>query len=353
LWENTNPISPPHEDYHVTEDMADKAITWMRCHLAVNPDKPFFMWWTPGAVHGPHHVAKEWADKYKGKFDDGWDAFQERTFERQKAMGWIPADTKLAPRPKEMPAWEAIPEDEKAFQARLIEVYAGFLEHTDVQVGKLIDELEARGIRDNTMVIYIVSDNGASSEGMSGSVAELNAQNGIPSTVAEHIAIAEQLGGLDVIGTPKVDNHVNAAWSWAGDSPFRYTRLIAAKESMARASDKHVKQLVKSVEKQYRSFDRSLASKSKRSILRSPTGEVQVSCYLDDLEESIRQLTKRFTGSYSTRTEATEALQRADFMNAYVRDNPQMKGANERDARVQTAWEKGSQGIRNIRQAFA
>jgi arylsulfatase len=232
LWENTNPISPPHvenhEDYHLTEDMADKAITWMRRHLAVNPDRPFLMWWTPGAVHGPHHVAKEWADKYKGKFDDGWDAYQQRTFERQKAMGWIPADTQLAPRPKEMPAWEDVPDDQKAFQARLMEVYAGFLEHTDVQVGKLIDELEARGIRDNTMVIYILSDNGASAEGMEGSVAELNAQNGIPSTVAEHIAIAEQLGGLDVLGSPKVDNHVHAAWSWAGDSPFRYTKLIAA-----------------------------------------------------------------------------------------------------------------------------
>jgi arylsulfatase len=208
--------------------MADKAITWMRRHLAVNPDRPFLMWWTPGAVHGPHHVAAKWADKYKGKFDDGWDAYQQRTFERQKAMGWIPADTQLAPRPKEMPAWEDVPEDQKAFQARLMEVYAGFLEHTDVQVGRLIDELEARGIRDNTMVIYILSDNGASAEGMEGSVAELNAQNGIPSTVAEHIAIAEQLGGLDVLGSPKVDNHVHAAWSWAGDSPFRYTKLIAA-----------------------------------------------------------------------------------------------------------------------------
>ncbi|TWU27970.1 arylsulfatase [Novipirellula artificiosorum] len=169
LWENTTPISTPHpenhEDYHLTEDMADKAITWMRRHLAVNPDRPFLMWWTPGAVHGPHHVAKKWADKYKGKFDDGWDAYQRRTFQRQKEMGWIPADTKLAPRPKEMPAWKDIPEDQRAFQTRLMEVYAGFLEHTDVQVGKLIDELDERGIRDNTMVIYILSDNGASDWG--------------------------------------------------------------------------------------------------------------------------------------------------------------------------------------------
>ena len=232
LWENTTPISLPHvdnyEDFHLTEAMADKAITWMRRHLAFNPDRPFLMWWTPGAVHGPHHVAKKWADKYKGKFDDGWDAYQKRVFERQKAMGWIPADTKRSNRPEGMPAWEDIPEDEKAFQARLMEVYAGFLEHTDVQVGKLIDELEARGIRDNTLVFYILSDNGASAEGMEGSVAELNAQNGIPSTVGEHIAVAEQLGGLDAIGGPKMDNMYHSAWAWAGGSPFRYTKLVAS-----------------------------------------------------------------------------------------------------------------------------
>ncbi|MFN2120190.1 MAG: sulfatase-like hydrolase/transferase, partial [Anaerolineales bacterium] len=121
-----------------------------------------------------------------------------------------------------------IPDDEKAFQARLMEVYAGFLEHTDAQVGKLIDELEARGIRDNTLVIYIVSDNGASAEGLQGSVAELNSQNGIPSTVAEHIAVAKQLGGLAAIGGPRMDNMYNCGWAWAGDCPFRYTKLIAA-----------------------------------------------------------------------------------------------------------------------------
>jgi len=232
LWENTTPIPVPHvdnyEDFHLTEAMADKAITWMRRHLAMNPDRPFFMWWTPGAVHGPHHVAREWADRYEGKFDDGWDAYQQRVFERQKAMGWIPADTVRAPRPEGMPAWDDIPDDEKPFQARLMEVYAGFLEHTDAQVGRLIDELEARGIRDNTLVLYIVSDNGASAEGIDGSVAELNSQNGIPSTVAEHIAVASELGGLDAIGGPRMDNMYHAAWAWAGDSPFRYTKLIAA-----------------------------------------------------------------------------------------------------------------------------
>ena len=232
LWENNNPISPPHvanhEDYHLTEDMADKAIKWMRRHRAMKPDRPFLMWWTPGAVHGPHHVAKAWADKYKGKFSDGWDAYQKRVFEQQKAMGWIPANTRRAPRPDGMPAWEDIPQEERAFQERLMEVYAGFLEHTDVQVGKLIDELDARGIRDNTLVIYILSDNGASAEGMNGSIAELNAQNGIPTTVAEHMAVLNGMGGLDAIGGPKTDNMYHSAWAWAGDSPFRYTKLIAA-----------------------------------------------------------------------------------------------------------------------------
>jgi len=232
LWENTTPISVPrpddYEDFHLTEAMADKAITWMRRHLAMNPDRPFLMWWTPGAVHGPHHVAQEWADKYKGKFSEGWDAYQERVFARQKAMGWIPADTKRPPRPEGIPAWEDIPESERPFQERLMEVYAGFLEHTDAQVGKLIDELEALGIRDNTLVLYIVSDNGASAEGIDGSVAELNAQNGIPSTIAEHIAVAEELGGLEAIGGPLMDNMYHAGWAWAGDSPFRYTKLVAA-----------------------------------------------------------------------------------------------------------------------------
>lgn len=232
LWENTTPIDPPHvenhEDYHLTEDMADKAITWMQRHLAMNPDRPFLMWWTPGAVHGPHHVATKWADKYKGKFSDGWDVYQERVFAKQKSMGWIPADTIRPPRPEGMPAWKDLPAKQRAFQERLMEVYAGFLEHTDVQVGRLIDELDARGIRDNTIVIYILSDNGASAEGMEGSVAELNAQNGIPSTVAEHMEVAEQLGGLGEIGGPKMDNMYHSAWAWAGDSPFRYTKLIAS-----------------------------------------------------------------------------------------------------------------------------
>ena len=183
-----NPIEPPHNDkYHLSEDLADQALTWMKRHQAFSPDKPFFMYWAPGAGHGPHHIFKEWADKYKGKFDDGWDALRERTFKRQKELGWIPADAKLTPRAATMPGWDSIPESERPFQRRLMEVFAGFVEHVDVQAGKLIDGLDQLGIRDNTIVIYIFGDNGSSAEGQSGSISELLAQNQIPNTVAQQI----------------------------------------------------------------------------------------------------------------------------------------------------------------------
>ena len=208
--------------------MADKAITWMRRHRSFSPDKPFLMYWAPGAAHGPHHVFKEWADKYKGQFDDGWDALRERTFKRQKELGWIPADTKLTPRADSMPGWESIPENQRAFQRRLMEVFAGFVEHVDVQAGKVIDELDRLGIRDNTLVFYIFGDNGSSAEGQAGSISELLAQNQIPNTVEQQIAAMDTLGGLDALGGPKMDNMYHAGWAWAGSTPFQSTKLIAA-----------------------------------------------------------------------------------------------------------------------------
>jgi arylsulfatase len=229
LVENFNPIEPPHDEtYHLSEDMADQAIGWMRKHRAFAPDKPFFMYWAPGAGHGPHHVAKAWADKYKGQFDAGWDRLREQTFERQKALGWIPAETKLTPRAESMPGWDSIPEAERPFQLRLMEVFAGFVEHVDVQAGKVIDELERLGIRDNTLVIYIFGDNGSSAEGQQGSISELLAQNQIPNTIAQQLAALERLGGLDALGGPKVDNMYHAGWAWAGDTPFQHTKLIAS-----------------------------------------------------------------------------------------------------------------------------
>ena len=155
LVENTNFIEPPHDEkYHLTEDLADKAIPWLRHHRAYAPDKPFFMYWAPGAAHGPHHIFSEWANKYKGKFDDGWDAYREKVLARQKAMGWIPENTQLTARPESMASWDSIPESERPFQRRLMEIFAGFAEHADVQAGKLVDELDALGVRENTIVMY-------------------------------------------------------------------------------------------------------------------------------------------------------------------------------------------------------
>ena len=229
LVENTNAIEPPHDEkYHLSEDLAQRGIDWLRRHQAFSPDKPFFLYWAPGAGHGPHQIFKEWADKYKGKFDDGWDAYRERVFARQKQLGWIPADTKLTPRAELMPGWDSIPEAQRPFQRRLMEIYAGFVEHVDVQAGKMIDELERLGIRDNTIVIYIFGDNGASAEGQNGTISELLAQNGIPNTVEQQLAALEKIGGLDALGTPKTDSMYHAGWAWAGNTPFQHTKLVAS-----------------------------------------------------------------------------------------------------------------------------
>ncbi len=229
LYENTNAIEPPHsKDYHLTNDMADKEIQWMRNRQTYAPDQPFLLYWTPGAVHGPHHVHQKWIDKYKGKFDDGWDVYREQTFKRQRDMGWIPKTAKLTPRHETMPAWDSLSPKEKRFQARLMEVYAGFLEHTDTQAGRLVDELERLGIRDNTIIFYIVSDNGASAEGMQGSICELLAQNGIPTTLDQQLQALETYGGLDALGGPKMDSMYHSAWAWAGSTPFGYVKLVAS-----------------------------------------------------------------------------------------------------------------------------
>ena len=229
LVENRNVVEPPHDEkYHLSEDLADKAITWMRKHRSYAPDKPFFVYWAPGAAHGPHHVSKEWADRYKGRFDEGWDALRDRTFRKQKELKWIPADTELTPRAESMAGWESIPASQRAFQVRLMEVFAGFVEHVDVQVGRVVDEIDRLGIRDNTLVIYVFGDNGASAEGQQGTVSELLAQNGIPSTVEQQIAALDRLGGLDALGGPRMDNMFHAGWAWAGNTPFRHTKLVAS-----------------------------------------------------------------------------------------------------------------------------
>ena len=186
------------------------------------------MYWASGAIHGPHHIMKEWADKYKGKFDDGWDAYRERVFKRAKDKGWIPAAAQLTPRHPTMASWESIPEDEKPFQRRLMEVAAGYAEHVDVQVGRVIGEVEKLGYGDNTLIFYIWGDNGSSAEGQNGTISELLAQNAIPTTVQQHIQALEGLGGLDALGSPKTDNQYHAAWAWAGSTPYKGTKLLAS-----------------------------------------------------------------------------------------------------------------------------
>jgi arylsulfatase len=228
---NTTVVNP-HElhrkGYHLTEDIAEDAVKWLREQQAFSPDKPFFMYWATGASHGPHHITKEWADKYKGKFDDGWDKYRERVFARQKQLGWIPQNAKLTPRPSTLASWDSIPEAEKPFQRRLMEVFAGFTEHADHNAGRLIDEIERQGKLDNTLIFYIWGDNGSSAEGQNGTISELLAQNGIPTTIQQHIKALDELGGLDVLGSPKTDNMYHAGWAWAGSTPYKSTKLVGA-----------------------------------------------------------------------------------------------------------------------------
>jgi len=230
LFENTNPVNAPHDPtYHLTEDLAEKAIRWMRTSRTLEPDSPFFLYFTPGAVHGPFHIFKEWADKYDGKFDEGWEALRQVTFEQQKAMGWIPKDSQLNPLHKGMQKWSDIPKSQREFQTRLMEIYAGFLEHTDVQYGKIVDELEQQGVLDNTIILYIFSDNGPSSEGINGSISELLAQNGMPSTVEQQIEVLnKEYGGMDALGGPTLEVMYHHGWTYAGAAPFQGTKLLAA-----------------------------------------------------------------------------------------------------------------------------
>ena len=229
LVENYNTVEPPaDESYHLTEDMVDKALSWLDQRQSFSPDRPFLMYWAPGAAHGPHHIFPEWADKYKGKFDDGWDAYRQRVHERQLEMGIIPKGTQLTPRDLTMTAWEEIPEQQRDFQRRGMEVFAGFVEHTDAQVGRLIDGLEERGLRENTLVFYIWGDNGSSAEGQQGTISELLAQNNIPSTVEQQIAALDDLGGIRELGSPKTDNMYHSGWAWAGSTPFKATKLVAS-----------------------------------------------------------------------------------------------------------------------------
>ncbi len=228
IYNDTVPIEPdiaPGEDYHFTEDMTDRTIEWIRQQKALMRDKPFFVYFAPGATHAPHHVRPEWSDKYKGKFDDGWDADRERTFARQKELGVIPADSELTARPAEIPAWDEIPDDLKPVLARQMEVYAGFLEHTDHHVGRLFDALKDLGILDDTLVYLIIGDNGASAEGTPrGTFNELLVLNG-----ANHLETTEFMAArIDKFGTPEAYNHFAVGWAHAMDTPYQWTKQVGS-----------------------------------------------------------------------------------------------------------------------------
>ncbi len=209
------PEKTPEEGYHLTEDLVDKAISFIADTKQVAPNKPFFMYFATGAMHAPHHVPKEWADKYKGMFDDGWDAYREKVFARQKELGVVPQDAELSRHDPDVQDWDALPEDERRLYARMMEVYAGFLEHTDYHIGRLLDFLKKIGEFDDTLIM-VISDNGASAEGgPTGSVNESYFFNNVPESVEENLKAIDDLGG------PEYFNHYAWGWTWAGNTPFR------------------------------------------------------------------------------------------------------------------------------------
>jgi arylsulfatase len=228
LYCGTTPVEPektPEEGYHLVEDMTDKAINWIAQQKALAPEKPFFVYFAPGATHAPHHVPKEWADKYKGQFDDGWDKLREQTFARQKALGIIPADCQLTARPPEVPGWDEMPEDLKPVLRREMEVYAGFLEYTDHHVGRLLDGLEKLQIADNTLIYYIIGDNGASAEGsINGCFNEMSYFNQLQSLETAEYLTAR----LDKLGGPESYNHYAVGWAHAMNTPYQWTKQVAS-----------------------------------------------------------------------------------------------------------------------------
>jgi arylsulfatase A-like enzyme len=215
--------TPDDPNYHFTTDMTNQAISWVRFQKALSPEKPFFIYYAPGATHAPHHVPQEWIDKYKGKFDEGWDKVREYTLERQKKLGIVPENTALAPKPTDIKDWEALSADEKKLFSRQMEVYAGFAEQTDYEAGRLIAALEDLGILENTMIVFIAGDNGASAEGqMNGMFSEMTYFNGVPETVPD------MLKHYDEWGSESTYPHFSAGWAVAMDAPFAYTKQVAS-----------------------------------------------------------------------------------------------------------------------------
>ncbi|MBW2579148.1 MAG: arylsulfatase, partial [Deltaproteobacteria bacterium] len=224
VYDGVTRVSPPEmENYHFTTDMTNQAINWVKAQQSMTPDKPFFVYYATGAVHAPHHVPKEWADKYKGKFDQGWDQTRTETTERQAKMGIIPASTKLAEKPEDIVDWDTLPADERRLFARQAEVFAGFLEQTDHEVGRFVEALEEIGEMDNTLFIYIAGDNGTSAEGgFVGMYNEMTYFNQVTEKVEDLIPLIDEWGG------PETFPHMAAGWAVAFDAPFSWTKQVAS-----------------------------------------------------------------------------------------------------------------------------
>ncbi|MCL4286360.1 MAG: arylsulfatase [Thermoleophilia bacterium] len=228
IYSGTTPVEPdrtPEEGYHFTEDMTDRTIAWIHQQKALMPDKPFFVYWAPGATHAPHHVPAEWSAKYAGGFDQGWDVLREETFARQKELGVIPEDAELTARPDEIPGWEEMPDELKPVLARQMEIYAGFMEHTDHQVGRIIDLLDDLEILDDTLIYYVVGDNGASAEGtLHGSFNEYFTLNGALDVETPEFMASQ----IEKFGTPEAYNHYAVGWAHAMDTPYQWTKQVAS-----------------------------------------------------------------------------------------------------------------------------
>ncbi len=226
LYRDTRPVAQPRspeQGYHFLADMTDEAIAWTRNVRAANPDKPWFNYFSTSGVHAPHHAPQEWRDEYKGRFDHGWDKQRERTYAKQIELGVIPKGTKLTPRPEGLPSWDSRSADEKKVYARLMENYAGYMAYTDDQVGRLIDSLSTSGELDNTLVIYVVGDNGASPEGgLEGTFSEL------ASLIGVDLGLKSTIKRIDEIGGPTSEPHVPVGWAWAMNTPFQWTKQVAS-----------------------------------------------------------------------------------------------------------------------------
>ncbi len=226
IYENQNPVQAwgsPEEGYNLGIDITDRAINWMRYQNSIAPDRPFFLYYAPGATHSPHHPPKEYAEKYKGKFAHGWDKQREIAFERQKELGVIPKDAKLTPRPDGIPAWDDLPANEKKLYERQMEVYAGYYEFADDQIKRIIDAIEETGELDNTLIIFIAGDNGASAEGsMTGTASAVAMLNGVEYPIEETMEFMDRWGG------PGTDVHYAVGWSWAMNSPFQWMKQVAS-----------------------------------------------------------------------------------------------------------------------------